>query len=165
MDEIRHLLARLSEILPATDDKLLVLATPAIFQPENKKQLRDYCKFVKISNTNSKVVCNKLIPDLIIALDKYLHPEGVICHRQIERLKREGIKVVMVQLSGYNTPAALGIVTPMGKIYCRYDIDQLEIISDITYWGHPLNDFAQKYTTELQVNSSSGFKERIGEFA
>lgn len=168
MDNIRHLLARLSEILPATDDKLLVLATPAIFQPENKKQLRDYCKFLKISNTNSKAICNKLVPDLITALDEYLHPNGIIDHRQIERLKRADIKVVMVQLSGFNTPAALGIITPLGKIYCRYDLDQLELISDITYWGHSLNDFAQQYSNALQTQSfpsSPRERERTGEYA
>lgn len=140
MDNILELLKRLSEILPETTDKQLVLATPLIKVPENKKQLRDYCKSLELSNTQTKTVTNKLIPDLITELYTFLHPEGVINHRQIEKLKRNGIRVIMIQSSLFQTPAAVGVVTPMGRIYCQYDVDQLEEIADVLYWGHLLND-------------------------
>jgi len=146
MDNILELLKRLSEILPETTDKQLVLATPLIKVPENKKQLRDYCKSLGLSNTQTKTVSNKLIPDLITELDSFLHPEGVLNHRQIEKLKRNGIRVVMIQSSMFQTPAAVGIVTPMGRIYCQYDMDQLEEIADVLYWGHVFNDYMLKET-------------------
>lgn len=142
METILNLIKRLEELLPATNDPLLILATPLVNEPDNKKQLRDYCKSVGLSNTNVKTVASKLIPDLIRELHSFLYPEGVINHRQIEKLKREGFRVLMVQMSNHHTAAAVGIVTSVGRIYCQYDLDQLDEIADILYWGHPLSDFA-----------------------